>query len=114
MAKILVVEDEATTRQMLTEWLQGEGHEVHPYGSAASALEGLEEHRPELVLTDLNLDQVRTRGLEILRKARALNPPSEVIVLTAFGSVESAVESMRDGAYDYVNKPFNLADLKAS
>lgn len=114
MAKILVVEDEATTRQMMTEWLQGDGHEVHPYGGAVAAMEGLEEHQPELVITDLNLDQVRTRGFEILRKARALNPPAEVIVVTAFGSVASAVEAMRDGAYDFVNKPFDPASLKGS
>ena len=114
MAKILVVDDEAATLQMITGCLQAEGHEVHSFRGCVQAMEGLEEHYPELVITDLNLDQVRSRGLEVLRKARSLNPPAEVIVVTAFGSVESAVETMRDGAYDYVNKPFSLADLKVS
>jgi two-component system response regulator AtoC len=114
MAKILVVDDEATMLQMVSELLRADGHEVYPFGQSAPAIEALEEHHPELVITDLNLDQVRTRGLDILRKARSLNPPAEVIVVTGFGSVETAVGAMRDGAYDYLEKPFQLAALKVS
>ncbi|HXJ61733.1 MAG TPA: sigma-54 dependent transcriptional regulator [Verrucomicrobiae bacterium] len=114
MAKILVVDDEPTMLQMVSEFFRTDGHEVHSFGQSASALEGLEEHHPELVVTDLNLESVRTRGLDILRKARSLNPPAEVIVVTGHGSVETAVGAMRDGAYDYVEKPFKLADLKVS
>ena len=114
MAKILVVDDEATMLQNVTEMLRQEGHEVFPCTQSPQAFAALEEHRPELVITDLNLEQVRTRGLDILRKARASNPPAEVIVITGFGSVETAVGAMRDGAYDYLEKPFKLGDLKLS
>jgi two-component system response regulator AtoC len=112
MAKILVVDDEATMVQMVTELLRTEGHEVLPFNNGNLALEALEEHQPELVITDLNLEKSRTQGLDILRKARALNPPAEVIVVTAFGSVETAVEAMKHGAYDYLEKPFKLDDFK--
>src|SRR5262245_60053983 len=114
MAKILVVDDEPTMLQMVSELFRADGHEVHPFSQSGPALEGLEEHHPELVVTDLNLESVRTRGLDILRKARSLNPPAEVIVVTGHGSVETAVGAMRDGAYDYLEKPFKLADLKVS
>lgn len=114
MAKILVVDDETTMLQMVSELFRADGHEVYPFGQSAAAIEGLDEHHPELVITDLNLEQVRTRGLDILRKARSMNPPAEVIVVTGFGSVETAVGAMRDGAYDYLEKPFKLADLKVS
>ena len=112
MAKVLVVDDEVTMVQMVTEFLRTEGHEVFPCNTAPAALEGLETHTPELVITDLHLDKSGSRGLEVLQKARALHPPATVIIITAFGSVESAVGAMRKGAYDYLEKPFKLDDLK--
>ena len=112
MAKVLVVDDEMTMVQMVTELLRAEGHEVLPFNNGNAAFDSLEEHQPELVITDLNLEKSRTQGLDILRKARSLNPPAEVIVVTAFGSVETAVEAMKQGAYDYLEKPFKLGDFK--
>jgi len=108
MAKILVIDDEATMVQMVTELLRADGHEVLPFNNGNAVLDALEEQHPELVITDLNLDKSRAQGMDILRKARALTPPSEVIVVTAFGSVETAVDAMRHGAYDFVTKPLNL------
>src|SRR5689334_6168585 len=112
MAKILVIDDEATMVQMVTELLRADGHEVLPFNNGNAALEALEEQHPELVITDLNLDKSRAQGMDILRKARSMTPPAEVIVVTAFGSVETAVEAMRHGAYDYLEKPFKLDELK--
>ena len=112
MAKIVVVDDEVTMVQMVTELLRSEGHEVFPYNVGQAALDGLEEHAPELVITDLNLEKSRVQGLDILKKARALATPAEVIVVTAFGSVGTAVEAMKHGAYDYLEKPFKLGDFK--
>jgi DNA-binding NtrC family response regulator len=74
--------------------------------------QALEEQRPELVITDLHLENSRAQGLDILRKARSLNPPAEVVVITAFGSVETAVEAMKQGAYDYLEKPFKVDEFK--
>jgi len=112
MAKILVVDDEITMVQMVTELLRSEGHEVLPFNNGNAALEAIEEHTPELVITDLNLDKVKAQGLDILKKARALNPPAEVIVITGFGSIETAVAAMKQGAYDYLQKPFKLGEFK--
>ncbi|MCX8157565.1 MAG: sigma-54 dependent transcriptional regulator [Verrucomicrobiae bacterium] len=112
MAKVLLVDDEITMVQMVSELLRSEGHEVFPYTNGAAAMEGLEEHNPELVITDLYLDRTRAHGLEILEKARALNPPATVIVITGFGSIETAVDAMKKGAYDYLRKPFELEELR--
>src|ERR1043165_10182181 len=101
MAKILVVDDEITMVQMVTELLRSEGHEVFPFNNGNAAFEAIEIHSPELVITDLNLEKSRTQGLDILQKARGLNPPAEVIVVTGFGTVETAVDAMKRGAYYY-------------
>src|SRR5258708_1672706 len=111
MAKVLLVDDELTMVQMVTEMLRQEGHEVFPYTNSKDALAGLEAHIPEVVITDLYLDKTRPHGLEILQKARSINPPASVIVVTAFGSIETAVEAMKHGAYDYLEKPFKLDEL---
>ncbi|MBM3836516.1 MAG: sigma-54-dependent Fis family transcriptional regulator [Verrucomicrobia bacterium] len=111
MGKILLVDDEMTMVQMVTELFRSEGHEVFPFTNFNAAVEALETVGPELVVTDLYLDKTRAHGLEILQKARALNPPPVVIVITAFGSIETAVEAMKKGAYDYLEKPFKLEEL---
>ena len=112
MAKVLLVDDEITMVQMVTELLREEGHEVFPFTTGNAALEAIETHAPELVITDLYLDKTRAHGLEIIQKARALNPPAIVIVITGFGSIETAVETMKRGAYDYLEKPFQLDEFK--
>jgi DNA-binding NtrC family response regulator len=112
MAKVLLIDDEVTMVQMVTELLRREGHEVFPFSSFNLAMETLEAERPELVITDLYLDKTRTHGLEILQKARALNPPSTVIVITAYATIETAVEAMKKGAFDYLEKPFKVEDLR--
>jgi len=98
--------------QMVAELLRAEGHEVLPFTNGPAALDALDASPPDLVITDLYLDKTRPFGLEILKKARSLSPPALVIVITAFGSIESAVEAMKQGAYDYLEKPFKLEQLK--
>jgi DNA-binding NtrC family response regulator len=112
MAKVLLIDDEITMVQMVTEMLRADGHEVFPFSNGAKAMEALETHEPELVITDLYLDKTRAHGLEILQKARSLNPPAVVIVITGFGTIETAVEAMKRGAYDYLEKPFKLDELR--
>jgi DNA-binding NtrC family response regulator len=111
MAKVLLVDDELTMVQMVTEKLRQEGHEVLPFTNSKDALAALETNTPELVITDLYLDKTRAHGLEILQKARSISPPASVILITAFGSIETAVEAMKNGAYDYLEKPFKLDEL---
>src|SRR5580658_301311 len=112
MAKVLLIDDEVTMVQMVTELLRREGHEVFPFSNYNAAIETLETQCPELVITDLYLDKTRTHGLEILQKARALNPPSTVIVITAYATIETAVDAMKKGAFDYLEKPFKVDDLR--
>ncbi len=112
MANVVIVDDEVTMLQMVTDLLRKEGHQVFPYTSGKAALENLESHCPDLVISDLNLEKSRTQGLDVLQKARSLHPPAVVIVITGFGSVETAVEAMKKGAYDYLEKPFKLEDFK--
>jgi DNA-binding NtrC family response regulator len=111
MAKVLIADDEVTMVQMIAELLRNEGHEVFPFTNGNAALEALESVSPELVISDLYLDKTRAQGLEILSKARALTPPAIVIMMTAFGSIESAVGAMKSGAYDYLEKPFKVDDF---
>jgi len=112
MAKVLLADDEVTMVQMVTELLRAEGHEVFPFTNGNAAVESIEAVSPELVITDLYLDKTRAQGLDILHKARSLNPPAIVIVITGFGTIETAVEAMKKGAYDYLEKPFKLDELK--
>ena len=112
MAKVVLVDDELTMVQMVAELLRQDGHEVFPFTNSTTAVAGLTEHTPEIVITDLYLDKTRAHGLEILQKARALSPPAVVIVITGFGSIETAVEAMKHGAFDYLEKPFKIEELR--
>jgi DNA-binding NtrC family response regulator len=114
MAKIVLVDDELTMVQMVAEVLRSEGHDVFPFTNPNGVADALAEHQPDLVITDLYLDKTRPHGLEIIRKARALSPPAVVIMITGFGSIESAVQAMQLGAYDYLEKPFKLEELRLS
>lgn len=114
MAKVLLADDEVTMVQTVTEFLRSQGHEVFPYTNGDKAMEALETVQPEIVITDLYLDETRAQGIEILKAARKLNMPAEVILVTGFGSIETAVEAMKQGAYDYLEKPFKLDDLRLS
>jgi DNA-binding NtrC family response regulator len=112
MAKVLMVDDELTMVQMISDLLVRDGHEVLPFTSGPPAYAALTAHLPDLVITDLYLDKTRAHGLEILRKARELNPPAVVIVITGYGSIETAIEAMRLGAFDYLEKPFKVDELR--
>ena len=114
MAKVLLVDDELTMVQMVAGLLRQEGHEVFPFTNGPAATAALATHSPDLVITDLYLDKTRPHGLEILKKARELVPPAVVIVITGFGSIESAKEAMKNGAFDYLEKPFKVDEFKLS
>src|SRR6266403_4466736 len=112
MARVLLVDDEVTMVQMVAELLRQEGHEVFPFTNGQAATAALTAHSPEVVITDLYFDKTRAQGLEIVRKARELSPPAVVIVITGFGSIETAVEAMKNGAFDYLEKPFKVDEFK--
>src|SRR5437667_2295749 len=112
MAKVVLVDDELTMVQMVAELLRREGHEVFPFTNGSAAIAALTAQSPELVITDLYFDKTRAHGLEIVQKARELNPPAVPIVITAFGSIDTAVEAMKNGAFDYLEKPFKIDELR--
>jgi nitrogen regulation protein NR(I) len=109
MANILMVDDERPIRRILTVLLQERRHRVTEAGSGEEALALLPEAKPDLVLLDLKLPGMD--GLETLRRLRALAPRLDVIMMTAHGSIATAVEAMRRGAFDYVAKPFDNDEL---
>src|SRR5229473_1830492 len=114
MAKILLVDDELTMVQMVADMLRQSGHEVFPFTNIQAASAALATHAPELVITDLYLDKANPHGMEILKKARELVPPAVVIVITGFGSIDTAKEAMKQGAFDYLQKPFKVDEFKLS
>lgn len=109
MTKILVVDDERMLRAVVARMLTAAGYEVDEAPDGENAIEMIGQHPFDLVLTDLKMTGVD--GLAVLRKIRELQPLSEVIVMTAYGTIESAVEAMRLGAYDYIQKPFTEQEL---
>ncbi|MCB9661451.1 MAG: sigma-54 dependent transcriptional regulator [Polyangiales bacterium] len=109
MAKILVVDDQRNMRTTLAMLLRGADHHVEEAENGDVACERVAEEAFDLVLTDLKMGT--TDGLAVLRKTREASPLTEVIVMTAYGTIESAVEAMRLGAHDYIQKPFEEEEL---
>ena|SRR3989304_4749837 len=110
--KVLVVEDEDAVGKLLTEQLKELGYEAFRTSNAVSALAKLGEGGFKLVLTDLRLPGMS--GLDLLRQVRPRYPGIPVIVLTAVDDVPTAVEVMKAGAFDYIVKPFSLANVNRS
>ena len=105
MARILVVDDEEGLREFMAEALMRAGHTVHVAADGQEALEKLRSQAFDLLLTDLKMPRID--GLELLRQIRGDASGMEILVLTAYGSVETAVEAMRLGAFDYLQKPIH-------
>jgi len=110
MASILVVDDEQSLRELLEILLGKAGHEVTAVADAAGALARLAGAAFDLVITDLRLG--RESGLDILKAVKASALSTEVVVVTAFATTETAIQAMKAGAYDYVLKPFKVEELK--
>lgn len=109
MARILLVDDEPSILSVLSGLLKGKGFETQPSLGGRKALELLHEGSYDLMITDIRMEPVD--GLELLKTAKSLYPNMSVIVVSAFGSVETAVEAMKEGAFDYVTKPFKVDEL---
>lgn len=110
MEKILVVEDKDSMARMLKETLELEGYEVIIAGDGATGIKTVRENKVDLVLTDLKLP--KKDGIEVLRASKEENPLIPVIVMTAFGSVETAVNAMKLGAFDFITKPLDTDYLR--
>jgi len=106
---ILIVDDEDSVRDSLLNWFLEDGYEVEAAENAKKALQLLEERNFNIILADIKMPGMD--GLELHRRIRSLNRETIVIIMTAFASVETAVQALKDGAFDYVTKPFDPDDL---
>ncbi|MBI5074911.1 MAG: sigma-54-dependent Fis family transcriptional regulator [Nitrospirae bacterium] len=109
MQTILIVEDKDSMAQMLRETLEAEGYRVALAGDGQEGIRQIREGRFDLIITDLKLP--RKDGLDVLKAARAENQLAPVIMMTAFGTVETAVAAMKEGAFDFITKPFDTDHL---
>jgi DNA-binding NtrC family response regulator len=109
-AKILIVDDEKVALKNLEHVMRKEGYEVTGTESGPIALRLLEEQQFDVVLTDLRMEKVD--GMQILKKCRELYPDTEVVIITGYATLESAVDTMKHGAFYYVAKPFKLEEVR--
>jgi DNA-binding NtrC family response regulator len=110
-ARILIVEDEDIARENLEISLSRKGYDVQSLDSGAEAVSLLERAEFDLVITDLRMPEVD--GMEVLRRAKELQPQIEVLMVTGYAAVDTAVEAMNRGAYHYLSKPVNMKELAA-
>ena len=110
-SRVLIVDDEPRMAAVVAMALGRDGYDCEPCASAAAALEAIEARGADVVVTDLKMPDMD--GIELLRRLHAARPALPVILLTAHGSVPTAVAAMREGAFDYVTKPFDNDELRA-
>jgi DNA-binding NtrC family response regulator len=107
--KILIVEDQDAMRESLVIAFRDEGYQVEGVASGEEAIQRLSNDVYDLIITDLKMKKVD--GLEVLKAAKTANASSEVVLITAYGTISTAVQAIRDGAYDYVTKPFRHHEI---
>lgn len=111
MTKVLIADDDKNVRKVLVSELSAEGYDVSDRDSGSRAIELLEKEEFDVFLLDLNMPGIG--GMDVLKEIKSLQAPVETIILTAHGTVSTAVEAMKLGAYDFVTKPFKLVELRA-
>lgn len=104
-SRILIVDDELSSRELCADFLDGEGFDIELAENGIDGLTRLTSNSFELVITDLNMPGMN--GLDLLKEVKSYTPYTEVIVMTAFGQIETAVKAMQNGAYTYITKPFS-------
>ena len=110
MAKIVIIDDEPAMVEVIVTLCREKGHQVFPFNSAAKAVEQLDSIAPQVVIADIKMETMT--GFDVLRHVREHHRQTAVILITAYGTVETAVEAMKMGAYDYVTKPFKIDELQ--
>ncbi len=108
-ARILIVDDEVIMRESLAAWLQRDGHAVQTAASGESALKKCRENRFDILLLDIKMEGMD--GLDVLRRIKESDADVAVVMITAYGSVATAIDAMKNGAYDYLLKPFDPSEL---
>ncbi len=103
--KILIVDDELIMRESLAGWLERDGHEIATAASGNEAMDKLKESHFDILLVDIKMEGMS--GLDVLRQVKEDDPDVAVVMITAYGSISTAIEAMKNGAYDYLLKPFD-------
>jgi|JI6StandDraft_1071083.scaffolds.fasta_scaffold03781_3 DNA-binding NtrC family response regulator len=109
MAKLVIIDDEAAILELMSKLCRAAGHTVFGYTTGVEGITAIRQQQPDLVIVDLRIGDVN--GLDLVSMCREQFPTTAVIMVTGHGSVETAVEAMRLGAFDYLTKPFDLGDL---
>ncbi|MBI4971659.1 MAG: sigma-54-dependent Fis family transcriptional regulator [Candidatus Omnitrophica bacterium] len=107
---VLIVDDEKNSREGLGKFLDAQGYDTHLAADAKEALETLKKESPNVIISDIRMPEMD--GITLLHKVKELDPKASVILLTAYGSVENAVQAMKAGAFHYLTKPVNLDELE--
>jgi DNA-binding NtrC family response regulator len=107
--KILIVDDEPIMRESLAGWLERDGHHVDTSVSGEDALKKLKKTRYDILLVDIKMEGIT--GLDVLKHVKESDPDVAVVMITAYGSIATAIEAMKNGAYDYLLKPFDPDEL---
>jgi len=110
---VLVIDDDLETCNFLAEIFSEEGWQVTSSQSAEAAIGAVEQTRFDLIVSDINLGG-RTNGVALLKEFKMRSPSSQVILISGFGTLETAVEAVREGAFDYISKPFNVSEVVAT
>ncbi len=110
MAKIVIIDDEPAMVEVIVTLCREKGHQAFPFNSAPKALEQLDSIAPQVLIADIKMETMT--GFDVLRHVREHHRQTAVILITAYGTVETAVEAMKMGAYDYVTKPFKIDELQ--
>src|SRR3954451_6514144 len=110
MARILIIDDDPAMVSVISEICHERGHQTVAFNSGVKAIENLASNAPQLVISDLRMDKVG--GLDILRECREVLPQMAVILITAYKTVETGLEAVKLGAYDYITKPFKVDELQ--
>ncbi|HEY4708513.1 MAG TPA: response regulator, partial [Thermodesulfobacteriota bacterium] len=108
-ARILIIDDEPLMRISISDALKGDGYHVAETASGKEGIGRVKDGSFDIVITDLRLPDLD--GIEVLKSCKRASPDTFVILITAYGAVETAVEAMKYGAYDYVTKPFSMDEL---
>jgi len=110
MAKLLVAEDDEGIRKGLEEMMEEEGYEVVGVENGAQAIEKIRDDGFDLILTDMVMPEMS--GMDLLNEAKKVKPETKVIIITAFGTIDNAVEAIKKGASDYIEKPFKINEVQ--
>ena len=111
--RILIVDDDVETCRLIAELVAADGRELQQCQTAAEAIELARREKFDLVISDINLNE-STSGLDVLKAFKEANPAGEVVLISGFGTLETAVQAVRAGAFDYISKPFNIGEVRAT